>query len=86
MIEPNSSKQTIRSGTELTRRDLIQHVSGGIYGAALTYLLGRDGLNGTKRLRELENRVGPVAMLHPGVGGPALHFNPKQSPALACGD
>src|SRR4051794_37679154 len=72
MIEPRRSNEDTALTTSLTRRDLFQQVSGGLYGAALTCLLGRDGLTGSN-LFAAEDRAAQPSDLKPR----KPHFEPK---------
>jgi hypothetical protein len=56
----------------MSRRGFFHQVSGGIYGAALTYLLGRDLWDG-RTLRAAEGAAGQPLDLRPR----PPHFEPK---------
>lgn len=61
----------------VTRRDLLQHMSTGIYGLALGYLLGRD-LAGGSRLAAAEESTRPWTDLQPR----RPHFPPKATSVI----
>jgi hypothetical protein len=56
---PTKTKQPPSGFAEVSRRGFFQQVSGGIYGAALTYLLSRDGRGGHELLAAEETASRP---------------------------
>ncbi len=60
MSESNNRRQCSAVELPLTRRGLFQRVSGGLYGAALTCLLGQEGMPGSKLLAAEEPGIPPT--------------------------